>query len=1096
MPRLRLYLLSFLLLFSFHFSYANKIENLNFGNGANQYTAILQDEKGMIWFGCNRGLFFYDGYQAHPFQLGSYIYSIVQVNADLLCFTDEQGVHFLQLSTEQLLNTSLSEVNLGQVRSSFSKNGIVWIGSQRQDLIIYDSKNDTWESIPTNAGEIYSIELVGEKLYIGGEKGLGYYDMNNKQYQSIELPNYKTSELVNSLLWDETRQSLWVGTIGTLYRFWPENNQYQKIDVRSTGFKCMTFDVDQSLMIGTDNGLLEYNPEKNQANYREHDVRYQHSLSSNIIWSIYKDRAHNIWMGTDQDVSLLHYTPYYEYLPILYLTDASPLPTSEGNNFTCITKDSNGCYWFGGTNGVIRGDGKDLLWFRSGNKQNPLPHNRIRRIYEDKEGLIWLATDEGILRYDNQKQQFIPYQIIDASGNNSAIWAYDVFEDRKGRLWIASYSGSLFVTDKHQLMSHPSKEFISPTIKEIATDAEHIPSHTFYILEDKKGNLWIGHRNGLSYIDIQTMRVEDITLLNEHGEPSTVYVNNLTMGADGNLWYTVKDALGKINMTTREVSVMKPMFMQNEVVSTMTYHDGCLWMILTNKAVVFDTRSMGCNELRLPDKDYQSIYYDKKLSEFVLGCNDGLLFVKPEITLLTGTNHETHVVSVLNNNERLKPDTDYIKKRYSGKEYDSFDPSVLQLTFEISDFSYSEANTLSYQYQLAGYDDKWISLSPGNNRIVFLNLNPGRYELKIRNSTDNPVISSYYFEIRPPWYMSKWAYALYIVISLLLLALFIQFLFNKNKKKYERLEREKSLELSNMKIDFFTNISHELKTPLSLIIAPLSKIAAEVDSDKISKQLQLVHQNALRLNTLIQHILDFKRMEYKDEEILARSRTDLVRLLNMVVGSFNQVAENRHITIQFESSLPTLWMNLDVFKIESIFYNLLSNAVKFVANERGCIIIKLYCDEIQQKVFIEIVDNGIGIPAEELKLIWLRLYQGGNKQLNPQGTGIGLYLVKRFITLHGGEVNIESQQHQGTTVKIELPYSGDNLLSVAIDNQEVSTNQEITSFANHHPVLLIIDDNEEILNFLISAFSTNYQCLQAKDGKDGLDMALDRKSVV
>ena len=168
-------------------------------------------------------------------------------------------------------------------------------------------------------------------------------------------------------------------------------------------------------------------------------------------------------------------------------------------------------------------------------------------------------------------------------------------------------------------MSHPSKEFISPTIKEIATDAEHIPSHTFYILEDKKGNLWIGHRNGLSYIDIQTMRVEDITLLNEHGEPSTVYVNNLTMGADGNLWYTVKDALGKIIMTTREVSVMKPMFMQNEVVSTMTYHDGCLWMILTNKAVVFDTRSMGCNELRLPDKDYQSIYYDKKLSEFVLG---------------------------------------------------------------------------------------------------------------------------------------------------------------------------------------------------------------------------------------------------------------------------------------------------------------------------------------------------------------------------------------------------------------------------------------------------------------------------------------------
>ena len=280
------------------------------------------------------------------------------------------------------------------------------------------------------------------------------------------------------------------------------------------------------------------------------------------------------------------------------------------------------------------GDGNELIWFRKGNTHNPLPHNRIRRIYEDKEGYIWLATDDGVLRYDDRTGQFIPYNIVDASGHSSAEWAYDLYEDRKGRLWVATYSGGLFVTDKKRLMQHPVKALSCPTIKELATGADHIPTHAYYILEDKKGNLWIGHRHGLSYVDIETMHVEEVTLLNELGEPSKVYINNLTMGADGNLWYTTKDVLCKLNMTTREVTVLHVDCMQDEVVSTMAYRDGCLWMVLTNKTVLFDTRTMNCKELRLPDNDYQAIFYDKDKSEFILGGNDGLLFVQPEISTL------------------------------------------------------------------------------------------------------------------------------------------------------------------------------------------------------------------------------------------------------------------------------------------------------------------------------------------------------------------------------------------------------------------------------------------------------------------------------
>ena len=1091
MLKLRHYIFLFFLFTTTLFCRASKIETFNFGYGATQYTSIFQDEKGLVWLGSNRGLFFYDGYQAHPFQLGSYVYSINQVNPDQLCFTDENGVHILQLSTERILITSLSEVDLGQVRSCYSKDGILWLGSEKKGLIVYNSANDTWDIIHKEIGDCYSLEYAGDKIYTGSDKGFGYYDLSKQEFISIPLPDTKTLGFVNSLLWDEKRNCLWIGTIGSLFQYLPDNDQFNIIDVKPTSFKCMTFDVDHRLLVGTDDGLVTYNPEQKSATYREHDVRYEHSLSSNIIWSIYQDRAHNIWMGTDQGVSLMHYTPYYSYIPILYLTANSSLPNNEGNRFTCITRDSHDGYWYGGTNGVIyRSKEGELKWFRKGNAQGPLPHNRIRRVYEDKEKMIWMATDEGLLRFDNQRKQFIPYIITDASGKYDAKWVYDVFEDRKGRMWIATYSGNLFVTDKKKLIESKDETYICQQIADIATGTEHIPSHVFYILEDKKGNLWIGHKHGLSYIDIETMRMEEVPLLNEKGEYSQVYIGNLTIGEDGNLWYTVKNALFKMNMATREISRLSVPTIEDDIVSTMIYRDGRLWMSMVNKTILFDTRTLSCKELRLPENDYQALYYDQSKAEFIFGGNDGLLYVQPEIGTVSNTSNRVQVVSVMSNNKRLKPNIDYMKRADDTKTYDSFSPSVLQLTFEISDFSFSEMNTLSYQYQLEGYDNKWISMPPGNNRIVFLNLNPGKYVLNIRNGVENAATSAYYFEIRPPWYMTGWAYASYITIFLVALGLFIRYLFGKNKKKYERLEKEKSLELSNMKIDFFTNISHELKTPLSLIIAPLSKVVAEVGSSSVGQQLELVHQNALRLNTLIQQILDFKRMEYKEEETMVRSRIDLVRLVHMVASSFNHIADTRHLDIKVETDEEALWMNLDLFKMESILYNLLSNAIKFVPNDTGRITVRMYKPEAEDKIRIIVEDNGTGIAEDELKLIWLRLYQGGNKQLNPHGTGIGLYLVKRFVTMHSGTIGIESEFGKGTSFTIDIPLNGENIVAETA-NAEIAKNETVIDApADKRTTILIIDDNEEILSFLTSAFSTTYKCIAAKNGKDGLDMAL------
>lgn len=297
-----------------------------------------------------------------------------------------------------------------------------------------------------------------------------------------------------------------------------------------------------------------------------------------------------------------------------------------------------------------------------------------------------------------------------------------------------------------------------------------------------------------------------------------------------------------------------------------------------------------------------------------------------------------------------------------------------------------------------------------------------------------------------------------------------------------------------MKIDFFTNMSHELKTPLSLILAPISIMLSEIKEPKTKEYLDIINKNALRLNTLIQSILNFKRIEYKEESMVIRTKQELGAMIASALNMFKPVCEKKHISIEFNRCESMIWMNLDVVKMESVLYNLISNAIKFVSEDNGKVTIVLNYDQASNNAYITIKDNGEGIPKNEINMIWTRLYQGSNKKHNPNGTGIGLYLVKKFVELHNGTITIKSEVKKGTSFIIAIPNDDKNRIKEAgLPIQMQDEENENFHENDNRSLLLFVDDNEEILSFMSQTFSTSYRCVTANNGEKGLKSALEYK---
>lgn len=1007
-----------------------QFENIYLGAEASVISCFLQDSEGLIWIGSNKGLFSYDGYSSQQhFTYGEHsntrIYCGVLVNHTYLYLGTDNGVLVYNYKTDKYEQPQTDFPT--DVRTMSLQGDTLWIGSlnglyayqlQSRQLTLFDTQRN---GLPHNT--IYStLRTRDNQLYVGTYNGLCRFIPAKKTFQRIPLPVNRSQNnlFVNSLLEDSTRQCIWIGTEGYLFRYTPATGEMKQIDAfPSNSIKSLALDGSGSLLAGTDNGLYVYRTDSGNLQHIIHDSRNIQSLTNNIIWNIFTDHDHNIWLGTDYGISLSRYNSALQHIPISQITG-----TGDGNQFYSLFRDSRGLYWFGGTNGLIRftnpeGNQHEAIWYKMGNETYPLPHNRIRHIYEDKQHQLWIATDGSINRYDYASRQFVHYNIVDKTGAYNANWSYYMFEDADGRLWIATCLGGIFVVDKQQLIRSKADKYVAEQNYSVQNGLSGMFINQ--IIPDREGNVWVLLYNstGLDKINPRTQKVTRVFAKELSGEKTPNY---LLCDDDGMLWAGYNGGVMRINPQDDSAQTASfGSFGSNEILSMASIKNH-IWVSTTNGLWIIDRQTLDARQQNMTDKRFTSLLFDSTDGNIYLGGADGFAITKPDILTSKQPEKPLILTALYINNQLVTPRSreNIANIRYTHAIELTYDQN--NLAFDVSDLPYSLEEKNNFVYRLEGMDKEWNMLKPNTNRITYSNLGYGDYQLiisKLEKSgqpSDHPYIL--HIKILPPWYYTVWAKICYALLLLSLVAWTINFFRVKSRLKMERMEKEKILEQSRQKMAFFTNLSNELKTPLSGIIAPISQLLPVADEANEKQTLEEVQRNAMKINSLIHQVLNFNRIEGNEDSLLILSRIELVSFCRSL---FSVHAENKQITFHFDANKAKVFAEMDAIKLGVILDNLLSNAVKFTP-EGGSVRFSLQYHSEPGMLDICVSDTGIGIPQQDIPYIFQRFYQSPHIGVKKEGTGIGLYLVKTYTELHGGYMTgVTSEEGKGTSIGLSIP---------------------------------------------------------------------------
>ena len=1072
-------------------------DNINLGPGVSVVSCFLQDSQGLIWIGANKGLFSYDGYSIQPHFIfndksNTQLYCGAFVDSNLLYLGADNGVLIYNIQSDRYETAPVDFPT--DVRSMVLQGDTLWLGSlnglfcynlRDQQLTLFDPYR--FPAIPHKT--VYSVILAQDKrVYVGTYDGLCCYDPSRKDFREIQLPQNpkKNNQFINSLLDDPVRGCIWIGMEGGLLKYNLEDGSVERLDeFQDNSVKSLALDTNGCLLAATDNGLYVY-AENEAIQHVQHDSRNPNSLYNNVVWNIYTDLNKNIWLGTDSGVSLFRTNRALQEVPIAEITG-----TGTGNQFFSLFKDSRNYYWFGGSNGIIRvsqtnGEWTNPIWYSTENSKYPLHHGRIRHIYEDRDSDLWIATDGSVNRYDYQSQQFVQYNIVDSTGNFNTNWAYNLFEDRQGNLWVATCLGGIFVVNKQKLVRNPGKTCTA----EFNFNTGNGISGMFInqIVPDHSNNVWVLlYKNGIDKINMKTREVTKFSLdkFTPNPNPSFIICDHA-----GRIWVGLNEGVLCINPESGQVDqIFFDTSNTNEVLAMMEV-DGNIWVSTTDGFWLVDTKSFQARYLNFSDKRFLSLFYDADDKRILMGEVDGMAITTPAINTIREKERPIIATAFYVNSELFVPGDLSIRNEH----HIELNYEQNNIALDISDLPYSQEEKSKLVYQLKDLDDNWNLLSSDDNRISYSNLDYGDYRLVVArlNANGQPSSNPYTLEITidPPWYFTVWAKSMYVMIALVLTRWTINFFRVRNRLRIERIEKEKITEQSRMKMEFLTNMSHELKTPLSMIIAPISRLLPEIKNAGEKHLLKQVQQNAIKLNSLIHQMLDFNRIDANTNSLLILSRIELVGFARKLFNVFKEAEDEKEFTFRFETNKERIYLELDVIKWESILSNLLSNAVKY-SSGGGVIALRINYNDSDGELDLKISDTGTGIPAKDLPYIFQRFFQSSKTAGKKDGTGIGLYLVKTYTELHGGKVSVVSEENIGTTFTIHLPVTALKT-EFSLPEQPGVTVQNI-SLENDKPVVLFVDDNHEIAAFVHGILQEKYHCLHAEDGETGLKMCLEHK---
>jgi ligand-binding sensor domain-containing protein/signal transduction histidine kinase/CheY-like chemotaxis protein/AraC-like DNA-binding protein len=1129
-------------------------------------TCIIKDRKGFIWIGTQDGLNRFDGYQFKVFKHTKDKQSI-SGNWITDCAIDRNGEMWLATATSGLSKfnpldetfTRYNQQNSGLKDDKIwalhvDHNNHLWIGTEAQGLARFNAKRTQFEHFPhslenKNNSPLTMIRDIFEdtqgQLWLASSAGVKLFNPNLLTYQpanylrqnplSIEHKKYLT-EPVWAISQDQYN-NLWIGTKsglgiinisdGSLQLINSQNETADKIrhDWVTTIFR----DQADQMWIGTyGGGVAIFSDNRKVLSYQQKTLGEPNSLSSNHIMAFYEDKQSNMWIGSDGGGLNYFATARQRFHHQRHDSDNK---SSLSHSFVrAITQDSDNYLWVATRKGVNRSltpfnvlnDDKPInfqRFYHDKADEKSLPVDNVFALHNDN-GNIWLATyGGGLSMFDKSTQKFINYTHQEKFPNSiSSNYVYAIEQADENNLWVGTNKGlNLFNT-----RSGTAKHF-----QHDPADSTSLSQNTiFTILQNEQQRVWVGTRGGLNYLSSDHQTFKHFSTSSISPLTSNMVISLLQEG-DNVLWVGTMQGLNKLDIKSGKI---KQYTEENGLINSNIFNiqrdlAGYLWLSTNRGLTRFHPKDETFKHFTPEDGLQDNAFilgssYQNTRGELMFGGVNGFNIFNPNALLVEPTDQSivftdfllvNHSVAIKVANENIKAETtmSLAQSIVHTKEI-TLDHSQSIFSFEFSSLNYAKPKAQQFAYKLQGFDHDWL-ISHANKRFAtYSNIPAGTYQLKVTpyfpETNKRGAEQVIRINITPaPWH-TWWAYSCYGLVILLIVFVLLNMFYKKRKAEQEK---QLAYQIAHVKDTLLSNISHEFKTPLTLILGPIERLITTATDVHDRKTLLLIQRNGRRLLTMVEQVLDLRQLQ-EQKSILPQSQ-DVKAIIQFMFESFGTIAKGKEIDFVFDDKADkAVYVVMVPDALEKLLGNLLSNAFKY-SPAKSSIILTLQIEN--SELHIKLEDTGFGMHSHDMENIFERYERVCDTQIS--GYGIGLAIVKEIVQQHQGKIKAESEINRGTCFDIWLPCSSNNQMQSHGDENNVwkeplYSSADIVPVSDYLarqptpqlnvdpqalvglPMVLIIDDNIEIQEYLVQLLSTICICITADNGVKGMEQVLSK----
>ncbi len=1121
-----------------------------------------------MWFGTMSGLNRYDGYTFKIFRHipgdssslnDNYISNMYEDHQAKIwvntrngyCIYDPETESFSSDIPSYLSRLRIPAINVKDIYKDH--NGIVWFVTTNSGLIRYVPSEQSVKIIRHNPADEESLVSDDISSFVQDIKGNywlithnGILQQLDKESLKVVYKNYsinriKGEQWLDYKIFVDNENDLWIyatnyssgafmfgtkdKTLGML------GKETGEIRLNNNTIRGIVQDDKGYVWIGTDHGGINVIDKKRRTvEYLVSNPFDKRSLSQNSITSLYKDDQGIIWAGTYKKGINYYHENIIRFGLIRYGSQNPADIVFDDVNTLC--EDKKGNLWLGTNGGGLiyfdRMNNKYTFYRHNPSNPNSLSSDVIVYLYLDKNEILWIGTYYGGLNsFDGRRFHRYKHNPEDTGSlSDDRVWIIN--EDSQNNLWVGTLGGGLDLLDRR---TGRFRHFKAGEANSVHSD------FIFALTEDINHNLWVGTAQGISILDRKSGIFRHVA--SETGIPSGLSNNNIISiirDRRGWMWVGTREGLNiymPYNKNFKKIGHAEGL-PDNTILSLIEDNSGNIWLATSHglSNIIVDKHSTNDSLLYIiknydePDgiqgKEFnERSVFKSRSGELLFGGAAGINIFRPEkiiinkhIPVIYFTNLEIFNIPVKVNqkiNGRI-----ILKKSITETSEIVLKYHENMFSVEFAALDYFQPVKNKFRYKLEGFNTSWIESDAGIRKASYTNLNPGTYVLHVIASNNdgywNETGATLKIRILPPFWKTNFAMVIYFIIISLLLLLLRYIILERERMNYRiqqaKQEADRMHEIDMLKIKFITNVSHEFKTPLSLIMTPVEKMLKTIDKADIKNQLLMIHRNAKRLLNLVNQLLDFRRLEIQQIKLIP-SAGDIVSFSRDITFSFSDLAEKKNITLKFFSDIESLVVLFDHDKLEKIIFNLLSNAFKFTP-VHGQITVTLThkydgipagtkSESMTSSIILKVADTGIGIPKEKQDKIFENFFQVDNQGIVSQGTGIGLSLVNEYVKLHKGRIELESEAGKGSCFTVILPviteknFNGDHQIQTTrIEETIYSDSFSNIMISDHKPTILLVDDNEDFLLYLKDNLRKNYNIFDAPNGIAGLKIARDK----